>query len=163
MENLEKNILELIPAENQERAKELINKLKLNTVEEFKLEKFKGRSKKYYITNETREIIEKFIAKELNTKGVLNILGMSKASFFRMLKEYKEQKNQEQPKRAFKEFEEVKPGEISKELKKCKICGINKPRDAYSIAKRTKTGEPIYRAECKECFNHKQKQKKSKV
>ena len=154
---IEKNILELIPAENQERATELMNKLKLDAAEEFKKSIFKGREKKYHLTNETREIIEKFIAKELNTKGVLNILGMSKASFFMILKEYKEQKNQEQPKRAFKEFEEVKPGEISKELKKCKICGIDKPRDAFSIAKRTKTGEPIYRAECKECFNHKKK------
>ena len=36
MENLEKSILELIPAENQERAKELINKLKLDAAEEFK-------------------------------------------------------------------------------------------------------------------------------
>ena len=158
---IEKNILELIPAENQERAKELINKLKLDAAEEFKKNIFKGREKKYHLTNETREIIEKFISKELNTKEVLNILGMSKASFFRMLKEYKEQKNQEQPKRAFKEFEEVKPGEISKELKKCKICGIDKPRDAFSIAKRTKAGEPIYRPECKECFNHKQKEKKN--
>ena len=162
MENLEKSILELIPEKNQERAKELINKLKLDAVEEFKKSIFKGRDKKYHLTNETRELLEKFISKELNTKEVLNILGMSKASFFRMLRDYKEQKNQEQPKRAFKEFEEVKPGEISKELKKCKICGIDKPRDAYSIAKKNKAGEPIYRAECKECFNHKQKEKKSK-
>ena len=81
---IEKNILELIPRENQERAKELINKLKLDAVEEFKKNIFKGREKKYHLTNETREIIEKFISKELNTKEVLNILGMSKASFFRI-------------------------------------------------------------------------------
>ena len=92
MKNLEKSILELIPEKNQERAKDLINKLKLDAVEEYKLEKFKGRSKKYHLNNETKEIIEKFISKELNTKEVLNSLGMSKASFFRMLKEYKEQK-----------------------------------------------------------------------
>ena len=34
MENLEKSILELIPEKNQERAKELINKIKLDAVEE---------------------------------------------------------------------------------------------------------------------------------
>lgn len=161
MKNLEKSILELIPAESQERAKELINKLKLDAVEEFKKSIFKGRDKKYHLTNETKEIIEKFISKELNTKEVLNSLGMSKASFFRMLKEYKEQKNLEQPKKTLEEFRGVEPREISKELKKCKICGIDKPRDAYSIAKRTKAGEPIFRAECKECFNHKQKSKKN--
>ena len=161
MKNLEKSILELIPEKNQERAKELINKLKLDAVEEFKKSIFKGRDKKYHLTNETKEIIEKFISKELNTKEVLNSLGMSKASFFRMLKEYKEQKNLEQPKKTLEEFRGVEPREISKELKKCKICGIDKPRDAYSIAKRTKAGEPIFRAECKECFNHKQKSKKN--
>ena len=158
---IEKNILELIPRENQERAKELINKLKLDAVEEFKKNIFKGREKKYHLTNETMENIEKFISKELNTKEVLNILGMSKASFFRMLKEYKEQKSLGQPKKTIEEFKGVEPREISKELKKCKICGIDKPRDAYSIAKRTKEGDPIYRAECKECFNHKQKEKKN--
>ena len=163
MKNLEKSILELIPAESQEKAKGLINKLKLDAVEEYKLEKFKGRSKKYQITIETKEILEKFMSKELKTKEVLNSLGMSKASFFRMLKEYKEQKSLEQPKKTIEEFKRVNPREISKELKKCKICGIDKPRDAYSIAKRTKAGEPIFRAECKECFNHKQKEKKSKV
>ena len=161
MENLEKSILELIPEKNQERAKELINKIKLETVEEFKKSIFKGREKKYHLTNETREIIEKFISKELNTKEVLNILGMSKASFFRMLRDYKEQKSLEQPKKTIEEFKGVEPREISKELKKCKICGIDKPREAYSIAKRTKEGDPIYRAECKECFNHKQKEKKN--
>ncbi len=160
---IEKNILELIPAENQERAKELINKLKLDAAEEFKKNIFKGREKKYHLTNETREIIEKFISKELNTKEVLNILGMSKASFFRMLRDYKEQKSLEQPKKTIEEFKGVEPREISKELKKCKICGIDKPRDAYSIARKTKAGDPIYRPECKECFNHKQKEKKSKV
>ena len=163
MKNSEKSILELIPAESQERAKDLINKLKLDAVEEYKLEKFKGRSKKYQITIETKETLEKFMSKELNTKEVLNSLGMSKASFFRMLKEYKEQKNLEQPKKTLEEFRGVEPREISKELKKCKICGIDKPRDAFSIAKRTKAGEPIYRTECKECFNLKNKQKKSKV
>ena len=158
MENLEKSILELIPEKNQERAKELINKLKLDAVEKFKKSKFKGRNKKYHLTNETREIIEKFISKELNTKEVLNILGMSKASFFRMLRDYKEQNSLEQPKKTIKG---VEPREISKELKKCKICGIDKPKNAYSIARKTKAGEPIYRAECKECFNHKQKEKKN--
>ena len=163
MKNLEKSILELIPAESQERAKDLINKLKLDAVEEYKLEKFKGRSKKYQITIETKETLEKFISKELNTKEVLNSLGMSKASFFRMLRDYKEQKNLEQPKKTIEEFKRVNPREISKELKKCKICGIDKPRDAYSIAKRTKAGEPIFRAECKECFNHKQKEENKGV
>ena len=158
---IEKNILELIPAENQERAKELINKLKLDAIEKFKKSIFKGRGKKYHLTNETREIIEKFISKELNTKEILNILGMSKASFFRMLRDYKEQNSLEQPKKTLEEFKRVEPREISKELKKCKICGIDKPRDAYSIAKRTKEGDPIYRRECKECFNHKQKEKKN--
>ena len=161
MENLEKSILELIPEKNQERAKELINKLKLDAAEEFKKSIFKGRGKKYHLTNETREIIEKFISKELNTKEILNILGMSKASFFRMLRDYKEQNSLEQPKKTLEEFKRVEPREISKELKKCKICGIDKPRDAYSIAKRTKEGDPIYRRECKECFNHKQKEKKN--
>ena len=158
---IEKNILELIPAENQERAKELINKLKLDAVKEFKKSIFKCREKKYHLTNVTREIIEKFISKELNTKEVLNILGMSKASFFRMLRDYKEQNSLEQPKKSLEEFKGVEPREISKELKKCKICGIDKPRDAYSIARKTKAGDPIYRAECKECFNHKQKEKKN--
>lgn len=160
MKNLEKSILELIPAESQERAKGLINKLKLDAVEEYKLEKFKGRSKKYQITIETKEILEKFMNKELKTKEVLNSLGMSKSSFFRMLRDYKEQKNLEQPKKTIEEFRGVEPREISKELKKCKICGIDKPRDAYSIAKRTKAGEPIFRADCKECYNLKVKNKK---
>ena len=167
MENLEKSILELIPGENQERAKELINKLKLDAVEEFKKIIFKGREKKYHLTNETREIIEKFISKELNTKEVLNILGMSKASFFRMLRDYKKQNSLEQPKKALEEEtpqEQLAPlQEVEPKGKICKICGIDKPRDAYSIAKRTKEGDPIYRAECKECFDHKQKEKKSKV
>jgi hypothetical protein len=123
---IEKNILELIPAENQERAKELINKLKLDAVEEYKLEKFKGRSKKYQITIETKETLEKFISKELNTKEVLKSLGMSKASFFRMLRDYKEQNSLEQPKKTIEEFKGVEPREISKELKKCKICGIDR-------------------------------------
>ena len=161
MENLEKSILELISGENQEKAKELINKLKLDAVEEFKKSIFKGREKKYHLTNETREIIEKFISKELNTKEVLNILGMSKASFFRMLREYKEQKSLEQPKKTIEEFKGVKPREISKEFKKCKICGIDKPIDAFNIAKRTKSGDPIYRADCKECYNLKVKNKKN--
>ena len=164
---IEKNILELIPAENQERAKELINKLKLDAAEEFKKSIFKGRDKKYHLTNETREIIEKFISKELNTKEVLNILGMSKASFFRMLRDYKEQKSLEQPKKALEEEtpqEQLAPlQEVEPKGKICKICGIDKPRDAYSIARKTKAGEPIYRPECKECFNQKQKEKKSKV
>jgi hypothetical protein len=159
MESLEKNILELIPEKNQERAKELINKLKMETVEEFKKSIFKGRDKKYHLTNETREIIEKFISKELNTKEVLKSLGMSKASFFRILREYKEQNSLEQPKKTIEEFKGVEPREISKELKKCKICGIDKPRDAYSIARKTKAGEPIYRADCKECYNHKHNSK----
>ena len=79
MKNLEKSILELIPEKNQERAKDLINKLKLDAVEEYKLEKFKGRSKKYQITIETKETLEKFMNKEIKTKEVLNSLGMSKA------------------------------------------------------------------------------------
>ena len=139
-----------------ELTKEEIEK---QAVEEYKKNTFKGREKKYHLTNETREIIEKFISKELNTKEVLIILRMSKASFFRMLRDYKEQKSLEQPKKTIEEFKGVEPREISKELKKCKICGIDKPRDAYSIAKRNKAGEPIYRAECKECFNKKQNKK----
>ena len=55
MENLEKSILELIPEKNQERAKELINKLKLDAAEEFKKIIFKGREKKYPGTNTSRE------------------------------------------------------------------------------------------------------------
>ena len=45
MESLEKNILELIPEKNQERAKELINKLKLDAVEEFTEQEFKDLKK----------------------------------------------------------------------------------------------------------------------
>ena len=162
MENLEKNILELIPRENQEKAKELINKIKLDAVEEFKKNIFKGREKKYHLTNETREIIEKFISKELNTKEVLNILGMSKASFFRMLRDYKKQKDQARPQEEETPQEQLASiQEVAPKGKICKICGIDKPLNAYSIAKRNKAGEPIYRAECKECFNHKQKSKKN--
>ena len=51
-----------MPEKNQERAKELINKLKLDAVEEFKKNIFKGREKKYHLTNETMENIEKFIS-----------------------------------------------------------------------------------------------------
>lgn len=162
MENLEKSILELISGEDQERAKELINKIKLDAVEEFKKSIFKGREKKYHLTNETKEIIEKFISKELNTKEVLNSLGMSKASFFRMLRDYKKQKDQARPLEEETPQEQLAPlQEETPKGKICKICGIEKPRDAFSIAKRTKAGEPVYRPECKECFNHKQKSKKN--
>ena len=164
MENLEKSILELIPGENQERAKELINKIKLETVEEFKKDTFKGREKKHYLTNENKEIIEKFISKELNTKEALRISGISKTSFFRMLRDYKKQKDQARPQEEETPQEQLAPlQEVEPKGKICKICGIDKPRDAFSIAKRTKAGEPVYRPECKECFNHKQKEKKSKV
>ncbi len=161
MEKLKREILEQVEESKRPAVKKLLNTLELEAIEEYKKAKFKGRDKKYHLTNETREIIEKFISKELNTKEVLNILGMSKASFFRMLRDYKEQKSLEQPKKTLEEFKRVEPREISKELKKCKICGIDKPRDAYSIARKTKAGEPIYRPECKECFNHKQKEKKN--
>ena len=161
MEKLKRDILEQVKESKRLEVKKLLDTLELEAVEEFKKSIFKGREKKYHLTNETREIIEKFISKELNTKEVLNILGMSKASFFRMLRDYKEQNSLEQPKKTIEEFKGVEPREISKELKKCKICGIDKPRDAYSIARKTKAGEPIYRAECKECFNHKQKEKKN--
>ena len=161
MEKLKREILEQVEESKRPAVKKLLNTLELEAAEEFKKSIFKGRGKKYHLTNETREIIEKFISKELNTKEVLNILGMSKASFFRMLRDYKEQNSLEQTKKTIEEFKGVEPREISKELKKCKICGIDKPRDAYSIARKTKAGEPIYRAECKECFNQKHNSKKN--
>ena len=160
MEKLKREILEQVEESKRPAVKKLLNTLELEAIEEYKKSKFKGRDKKYHIDNETKGILEKYINRELKTKEVLLVLGISKASFFRMLRDYKEQKSLEQPKKTIEEFKGVEPREISKELKKCKICGIDKPRDAYSIARKTKAGEPIYRPECKECFNHKQKEKK---
>ncbi len=162
MEKLKREILEQVEESKRPAVKKLLNTLELEAIEEYKKAKFKGRDKKYHIDNETKGILEKYINKELKTKEVLLVLGISKASFFRMLRDYKEQNSLEQPKKTIEEFKGVEPREISKELKKCKICGIDKPRDAYSIARKTKAGEPIYRPECKECFNHKQKEKKQK-
>ena len=58
-------------------------------VEEYKKNTFKGRDKKIFLDEKTKEILEKYIKRELKTKEVLLVLGISKASFFRMLKEYK--------------------------------------------------------------------------
>ena len=180
MEKLKKEILEQVEESKRPAVKKLLNTLELEAAEEYKKSKFKGRDKKYHIDNETKGILEKYINRELKTKEVLLVLGISKASFFRMLKEYKgpqveepkeiikKQQEENQQENIYKkseslkeniELEEVKPREILKELKECKICGIDKPMSAYSIAKRNKAGEPIYRAECKECFNKKQNKK----
>ena len=79
-----------------------------------------------------------------------------------MLRDYKKQKDQARPQEEETPQEQLAPlQEVEPKGKICKICGIDKPRDAFSIAKRTKAGEPIYRAECKECFNHKQNSKKN--
>ena len=146
MENLEKSILELIPGENQERAKELINKLKLDAVEEFKKSIFKGREKKYHLTNETREIIEKYINKELKTKEILEVLGVSKASFFRMLKEYKGYQVEE-PKEIIKEQE----NQEQENYKTCNICKAKKPLSEFTKNGFTKLGIQRYRPTCKDC------------
>lgn len=69
-----------------ELTKEEIEK---QAVEEYKKNTFKGREKKIFLDEKTKGILEKYIKRELKTKEVLLVLGISKASFFRILKEYK--------------------------------------------------------------------------
>ena len=89
MEKLKREILEQVEESKRPAVKKLLNTLELEAIEEYKKAKFKGRDKKYHIDNETKGILEKYIKRELKTKEVLLVLGISKASFFRMLKEYR--------------------------------------------------------------------------
>ena len=66
-----------------ELTKEEIEK---QAVEEYKKNTFKGREKKIFLDEKTKEILEKFIQRELKIKEALLILGISESSFFKMLK-----------------------------------------------------------------------------
>ncbi len=94
--------------------------LKLKIIEDYKKETFKGREKKYFLTKEVKKVIEKFIKRELKTKEVLEILEMSKASFFRILKEYKENQSEQEKSEVcmneLKIFQNEKFGEIRIEI-----------------------------------------------
>ena len=46
--------------------------------------------KKYQVTEETKQVFEKFIQKEINTKQALELTKLGKTTFFKYLKEYKE-------------------------------------------------------------------------
>ena len=165
MEKLKRDILEQVEESKRLEVKKLLDALELEAVEEYKKSKFKGRDKKYHLTNETMEIIEKFISKELNTKEVLNILGMSKASFFRMLKEYKGHKVEE-PKEIIENLQggnemlypykveepkEIIENQEQENYKTCNICKAKKPLSEFTKNGFTKTGIQKYRPTCKDC------------
>ena len=146
MEKLKRDILEQVKESKRLEVKKLLDTLELEAVEEYKKTKFKGRNKKYHLTNETREIIEKFISKELKTKEILEVLGVSKASFFRMLKEYKGYQVEE-PKEIIKEQE----NQEQENYKTCNICKAKKPLSEFTKNGFTKLGIQKYRPTCKDC------------
>ena len=148
MEKLKRDILEQVKESKRLEVKKLLDTLELEAVEEYKKTKFKGRNKKYHLTNETREIIEKFISKELKTKEILEVLGVSKASFFRMLKEYKGHKVEE-PKEIIENLQEENQEQES--YKTCNICKKSKTLKDFVKNGFTKTGIQKYRPTCKDC------------
>ncbi len=46
--------------------------------------------KKVELSEETKQIFEKFIQRKLNTKEVLKLTGLKQSNFFKYLKKYKE-------------------------------------------------------------------------
>ena len=46
--------------------------------------------KKVELSEQTKQIFEKFIQRKLNTKEVLKLTGLKQSTFFKYLKEYKE-------------------------------------------------------------------------
>ena len=63
---------------------------------EYKKEVFKGREKEFVLSEENKNLCKDFDEKKINTSEVLKKTKMSKATFFRMLKEYREQNHQKQ-------------------------------------------------------------------
>ena len=144
MEKLKREILEQVEESKRPAVKKLLNTLELEAIEEYKKAKFKGRDKKYHLTNETKGILEKYINKELKTKEVLLVLGISKASFFRMLKEYKGHQVEE-PK-------EIIENQEQENYKTCNICKKSKALKEFIKNGFTKTGIQRYRPTCKDCI-----------
>ena len=151
MEKLKKEILEQVEESKRPAVKKLLNTLELEAVEEYKKTKFKGRDKKYHIDNETKGILEKYIKRELKTKEVLLVLGISKASFFRMLKEYKGPQVEE-PKEIIKKQQEE--NQEQENYKTCNICKKSKSLKDFVKNGYTKTGIQRYRPTCKECISN---------
>ena len=149
MEKLKRDILEQVEESKRQEVKKLLDALELEAVEEYKKTKFKGRNKKYFLDSETKEVIKKFINRELTTKESLEVLGVSKASFFRMLKEYKGHQVEE-PKEIIKKQQEE--NQEQENYKTCNICKNKKPLSMFVKNGLTKTGIQKYRPTCKECL-----------
>jgi formate dehydrogenase maturation protein FdhE len=149
MEKLKRDILEQVEESKRPAVKKLLNTLELEAVEEYKKAKFKGRDKKIFLDKKTKEILEKFIKRELKTKEVLLVLGISESSFFKMLKEYKGPQVEE-PKEIIKKQQEE--NQEQENYKTCNICKSKKPLSEFIKNGYTKTGIQRYRPTCKECL-----------
>ena len=66
---------------------------------EYKKEVFKGREKEFVLSEENKNLCKDFDEKKINTNEVLKKTKMSKATFFRMLKEYREQNEKKKEKK----------------------------------------------------------------
>ena len=149
MEKLKRDILEQVEESKRPAVKKLLNTLELEAVEEYKKAKFKGRDKKIFLDKKTKEILEKFIKRELKTKEVLLVLGISESSFFKMIKEYKGPQVEE-PKEIIKKQQEE--NQEQENYKTCNICKSKKPLSEFIKNGYTKTGIQRYRPTCKECL-----------
>ena len=66
---------------------------------EYKKEVFRGREKEFFLNEENKNLCKDFDEKKINTKEALKKTKMSKATFFRMLKEYREQNEKKKGKK----------------------------------------------------------------
>ncbi len=151
MEKLKRDILEQVEESKRPAVKKLLNTLELEAAEEYKKNTFKGREKKIFLDEKTKGILEKYIKRELKTKEVLLVLGISKASFFRMLKEYKGHLVEE-PKEIIKKQQEE--NQEQENYKTCNICKKSKSLKDFVKNGYTKTGIQRYRPTCKECISN---------
>lgn len=98
---------------------------------------FKGRPKKYDLSKNVIETIEKQDKGEISTKEALEILNMPKATYFKLKKDYKEQ---------------VQESILDNEKTKvCNICNQERPLEDFTKNGFTKSGTQRYRPTCKEC------------
>jgi len=89
MKEIEKKILVYVPTSKGVReVKRLLEEFKTEVIQEYIKQTFKGGIKKHEFTEDTKEIFKQYLAQEIKTSKAMELLKMSKTTFYRYLKEF---------------------------------------------------------------------------
>lgn len=123
-----KEIVGLMPTQEQAKGKELIKRL----MTEFVNDRFKRKKEEKVLTDEEKEIINLINTSQITTKEAMKKLNVSRTTLHRLKKIY------------------FKSQGI--ETKICSICGLEKPLSEYTVNSYNKnTGKAYLKSECNKC------------